>query len=467
MSRTRSSRRDFLKRSAAVLATGVTAPYFWPGRQAKAQSANDRPGVGAIGVGGYPKNEGGWSFGRGSEIAFQAAKFGDLVACCDVDRSHAGQFAGRFGGKCKSYGDFRKILDRKDVDVVTIGTPDHWHTAIAVAALKAGKDVYCEKPLTLTLAEGKLLCDTVRETGRVFQVGTQQRSEDQGMFLKAVALARSGRLGRRLHAISSVGTAETGGPFNAQPVPETLDFDFWLGQAARVDYCPTRTHFNFRWWIEYSGGQITDWGVHHTDIALWALGGDETGICEAQGKGGFPLGAAPLVDYMSGKTPNIVGPNCYNVATTFDCALKLPNGNTIQLVSDKNELIIRGELGKIRVNRGSLTGKPIEEMSNADKQWLEEEVAKLYRNMPHNGHAADFAHMANFFHCVKTRQKPISDVFSHVNSVNACHIANLAMMLGRKLTWDAQAYDFVGDNQASRLRTRPQRNPYSIEKLTS
>ena len=436
------SRRDFLKTSARIVAAGAAVPYFFTTARAGAESATDRLGVAAIGVGG-----------RGSGIGRQAAGLGNLVACADVHRKNAEKFA---AGKCEIYTDYRKILDRKDIDVITCGTPDHWHTKIALGALDAGKDVYCEKPLTLTIEESKRICEAVKRTDRIFQVGTQQRSEFNSMFLKAVALARSGRLGDKLHAISSVGGATTGGPFPTEPVPEDLDFNFWLGQAPEVPYCSRRIGWDFRWWIDYSGGQVTDWGVHHTDIALWALGGEETGPAEVEGKGEFPLGSEVMLDYLLGKKPVGDLPNSFNVAASFDCTMRLPNGNTIQLVSRQNELIIEGEKGKIRVNRGGLTGTPVEEMTDADKKWLDEEVIRLFRGKQPG------SHMKNFFECVKDRTQPISDVFTHASSVNSCHMANIAMLLGRKVKWDPRKYEFIGDDEANALRSRKQREGWTF-----
>ena len=340
------------------------------------------------------------------------------------------------------------MLQREDIDAVTIGTPDHWHTAIAIAAMKAGKDVYCEKPLTLTVDEGKLISKVAKETGRVLQVGTQQRSEYDQIFLKAVAIARSGRLGDKLTALSSVGQPDfvanntTDGPFEDVPSPEQLDWDFWLGQAPKVPYCAQRCNYNFRWWLEYSGGQVTDWGVHHSDIAIWALGGDETGVVEIEGKGDFPVlasGDVNMVDFFNGRAGL---PNRYNVARGFDCQMTLANGNTIRLFSGNNELILSGEKGRIRVNRRGLTGKPVEQLSAAENERLDEEIIELCKGKKPG------SHMGNFFECVRDRSLPISDVYSHINSVNACHMANIAMILGRKLTWDPAKEVFVDDDEA-------------------
>jgi len=373
-------------------------------------------------------------------VGHQAGQLGNMVACCDVNRKYAEAFASHYGTKCEIYGDYRKLMERKDIQAVTIGTPDHWHTAIAIAAMKSGKDIYCEKPLTLTIDEGKKICKVAKETGRVFQVGTQQRTEYESKFLKAVALARSGRLGAPLKAISSVGTAEKGGPFPNEDPPSGLDWDFWLGQAPKVPYCRYRCDYDFRWWFEYSGGQVTDWGVHHTDIALWALGLDGTGPEEIEGKGEFPK-----IE------------NGYNVAYTFDCKMKFAGGSEIQLTSGPNDLIIEGPKGKLHVNRQRLQVEPEGLLSAKDEDWMQGEIRKLCRGKePGN-------HMRNFFECIKDRSLPVSDVFSHHRSVSACHLANIAMLVGRKLRWDPAKEEFVNDPQASRYLMREQRKPYVIE----
>lgn len=442
----KSTRRTFLKTASAATAAGVAVPYYFPGVAAAGESANEKLTVAAIGVGG-----------RGAGIGQQAGNLGNMVACADVHRGNAEDFAKHYGGRCKVYTDYREVIDRQDVDAVTIGTPDHWHVKIAIDAMKAGKDVYCEKPLTLTMQESQLICRAVEQTGRIFQVGTQQRSEFGAMFLKAVVMAQSGRLGKTLHALSSVGGATAGGPFPNEAPPAELNWDFWLGQAPKVPFCPNRIGWNFRWWFEYSGGQVTDWGVHHTDIALWALGGAETGIVEAIPiESHFPLGRELMRDTLLGKKPFEELPVSYNVAQRFKVDLRLPNGNTITLFSGPNELVISGEQGRIRVNRGSLTGKPIDELSEADKKWLDEQVVKLYKGQRPG------SHMANFFECVKSRTQPISDVWSHCRSVDACHMANIAMLLGRAVRFDPEKHRFIDDEEADRLMWRPQRKPYEI-----
>lgn len=455
----RSSRRRFLAQSAALAGAGLAAPYVFSSAQGAGPLAGDKLRVGAIGVGG-----------RGTAIASQAASLGQIVAVCDVEANNAKRFAEKHAPDARIYCDFRDVLARRDVDAVTIGTPDHWHVAIAMAAMKAGKDVYSEKPLTLTIDEGKQICRAVKESGRVFQVGTQQRSEYNACFLKAVAIARSGRLGRKLHATSSVGKAASRskdkdlpfGPFANEAPPASLNWDLWLGQAPKVPYCPERVGWNFRWWFEYSGGQVTDWGVHHTDIAFWALAGDEGQAVSADARGQFMAVPREQVrDFLLGKLPAEKMPVAYNVAHEFDIDIRLNNGNSIQLVSGPNELLIEGENGRIRVNRSGLTGKIAEGIaaSKTDTRWLDDEVVKLYRGREPG------SHMGNFFECVANRGLPISDVFSHVRAVNACHLANISLILARKVQFDPAAGRFVGDDEANQLLVRRQRSPYTIQEL--
>lgn len=456
MNRNDYSRRDFLKSGIGAVAAASAAPYLFSGVRARGDGPKPSEKydltVAAIGVGG-----------RGSAISKQAAALARLTACADVHLGNANKFAAEVGN-CTVYQDYRKVLDRNDVNAVIIGAPDHWHTKIAIDAMKAGKDVYCEKPLTLTIDESRLICKTVRDTGRVFQVGTQQRSEYHKYFLEAAAIARSGRLGEKLTATAGVGEAPTGGPFATAEPPKELNWDFWLGQAPKVDFTTERCLYNFRWWLDYSGGQVTDWGVHHTDIGMWALGGEETGIADVEGQGEFPIGRELVRDYMLGRKSLADLPNGYNVARTFSCTMNLPNGNVLKLTSGPNDLLIVGEKGRLAVNRAGIRGKFVEELKAdpAGKQWLDEEVAKLYRGKPIR---EKLGHMSNFFDCVLDRSLPISDVFSHCNSVNACHSANIAMLLGRKLAWAGKDKSefFVGDDEANQLTRRTQRKPYAIE----
>ncbi len=421
------NRRAFLKTASACLAGGVMMPGLARARAAEAK--NDRFVVGAIGVGG-----------QGTGIADWARKFGDIVAVCDVDRTHAERAREKFGGKPDIHSDYREVLDRPDIEAVTIGTPDHWHVPVALAALRAGKDVYCEKPLTLTIDEGKLLIKTVEQTGRVFQVGTQQRSDAR--FRQACELVRNGRLGKlRKVTVSLPKSTKVGGPFATRPVPASLDWERWQGQAPAHEYSPERCHHDFRWWYEYSGGIMTDWGAHHMDIAHWALGAEHSGPLTVEGK---------MSDAERKRIDDARHANSFNTPADFTVDLMYPGDVLVQVVLGDEGVLFEGDEARLYVNRGRITGKPVEELKERP---LAADAVRL-----HESHD----HMGNFFDCIKTRKQPISDVVSQHRSVSACHLANLSLRLGRKLTWDAAAEKFVGDSEADRMLSRPQRAPFEV-----
>ncbi|MHB1425890.1 MAG: Gfo/Idh/MocA family protein [Gemmataceae bacterium] len=437
------SRRDFLRDTATLTAAGVLAPSWLAGTRGMAdesKSPNARPRVGCIGMGGM---------GRGDAHAVR--RYGDILAVCDVDRKHAEQARDdkNIGnGKADIHEDYRKLLERKDIDLVTISTPDHWHTRIAIAALKSGKDVYCQKPLTLTIDEGKLLCKAVKETGRVLQVGTQQRSEYKNMFLTAVALVREGRLGKVKRVTCAIGRERPGGPFKKTMPPAQLNWDMWLGQAAKVDYIKERCHGTFRWWYEYSGGKMTDWGAHHVDIAQWAIGQEESGptsveVVKAKLPVPFEKGY-PTVDDQ------------YNTAIEFHVRCLFPGDIEILIRHDtENGVTFEGEKGKFFVSRDKLVGEPIEALK---KDPISDKVLIALRK----GKRLD-SHMGNFIECCRDRSQPVSDVFSHHRVLTTCHLANIALRLGRKLNWDAKDEQIVGDAEANAMQRREQRKGYEIE----
>ncbi len=451
-----STRRDFLKASASVTA-GLAIPYVWTNRRLRAQEANCRPRIAAIGVGGSRGR-----YNQGGAIARNAAKFGEMVAVCDVDELHMAEFNATFQNKLQMIRDYRELLEKVKPDVVTIGTPDHWHVPIAIAALQAGCDVYCEKPLTLTIAEGFAICRAVQETGRVFQVGTQQRSQDELRFLKAIALVQSGRLGKNVKAYVAIGGGPIGGPFPVETPPADLDWDMWVGPAPAVDYCKQRRQ-EFRWFFEYSGGKLTDWGAHHIDIAQWALGCDHTGPVKVRGTGKFTPLVPDSFNWKAFLDGEALLPNGFNTATEFSVDLVFANGAVINVNHEvkredgtafENGILFEGEEGRIFVNRGRLTGKPVEELTEAEQKDLMDRVIQLYKGKePGN-------HMRNFFECIQTREQPISDVFTHHRTMTSCHLCNIALMLGRELTWDPEKEQFAGDEQATALMSRAQRTKY-------
>ncbi|REJ69153.1 MAG: gfo/Idh/MocA family oxidoreductase [Planctomycetota bacterium] len=441
------SRRKFLSHGAKVAALGAAVPYFFTGQQAaaiddKSQSPSDRLRVALIGCGG----QGNWDTAR-------LLRWGDVIALCDVDSKRPAASMKFFGDTTQKYKidakfdadvyeDYRHVLDRKDVDVVVIGTPDHWHTKPAIEAMQAGKDVYCEKPLTLTIDEGKQIRKVLEETGRVFQVGTQQRSEGPFIkeagaptFLAAVALCREGRLGKIKKISVAIGGAPSCPPQPVVEVPANLNWDMWLGQAPLVDYRSLRCHYQFRWWYEYSGGKMTDWGAHHVDIAHWALGADDTGPVEVMGLAQHPVpfeNGYPLAD------------DRYNAATAFHVVCKFKDGVELHIHDGDstrkldNGVLIEGDKGRIFVNRGRLTGKPVEELK--DNPLPEGAIQRAYNGMEPTSHAK------NFVDCLKSRRQPISDMPSHHRAMTTCHLANIAIRLGRKIQWDPATELVVGDD---------------------
>jgi predicted dehydrogenase len=381
---------------------------------------------------------------QGTVVAEKAQAHGDIVAICDVDVNVREQARAAFGSTPEIYEDYRELLARKDIDVVTIGTPDHWHAKMLIDACRAGKDVYCEKPLTLTVDEGKQIREVVKQTGRVVQVGSWQRSDHQ--FRQAVEMVRQGRIGRLQRVDVVLGKNEVGGPFPIDEPPPNLNWDLWQGQTPSVPYIHQRCHYTFRWWYEYSGGQMTDWGAHHIDIAQWGIG------------------EYPAEIEAKAKMPDVK--NGYNVAVDFEATYRYPSG-VVMTVADtgRNGIMFTGEEGRIFVNRGTLSGKPVEDLASNP---LPRESFKLYDfdnldRPPRSGKLDSIVnHMGNFFDCIATREQPISDVESQHRSVTTCHLGNIAMWVGRTLTWDSQAERFVGDSDADAHLSRPQRHGYEI-----
>lgn len=435
----RTTRRSFLRATAGAVAAGSAAPYFFTAQAEEAgkpRSKNDRFRIAAIGM-RY----------QGTVITEIAAPYGDIVAIADVDREIGEKAVQHFGGKATLYEDYRRMLEKEKIDAVMIGTPDHWHTKMCIDAARAGVDIYCEKPLTLTIDEGRLLSKVVAETGCVFQVGSWHRSDHR--FRLACEMVRKGCLGKLQEVEVILGKNVTGGPFAVEDPPAHLNWDLWQGQTSAVPYIKERSHYTFRWWYEYSGGQMTDWGAHHMDIAQWAIGAEPNGPVEIQGKA---------------QMPDV--PNGYNVAIDFEARYVFPNGVTMTVLDHgRNGIMFTGTEGRIFVNRGTISGKPVEDLADAP---LEREDFRLYahdnlKRPPRMGkHDSILNHMGNFFDCIKTRNTPISDVVSQHRSVSTCHLGNIAMHLDRTLRWDPEKERFVGDDEANGWLSRPQRAGYEI-----
>ena len=419
------------------------------------QSPNDRPVFATIGL----RNQG-WT------ITEKSFKFADFAALADVDANILGANVEKVQNTQKkkpdAYADYRKVLDRKDIDAVMIATPDHWHTKIAVEAMYAGKDVYCEKPLTLTIAEGKLIEKVVKETGRVFQVGTMQRSEFDNRFIEAVAMVRQGRIGTVKKVICGIDGMEASPVIPSIATPDGLDYELWLGPAPKVDYRAlaelregygggvplfSNCHYSFRNWHEYSGGKLTDWGAHHVDIACWALGATDTGPSKIT-----PIEFNLPVPYENG-FPTIA--DQYNAATSFSIRVDMPNDVEL-IINSKgdNGIMFEGTEGRFFVNRGKIVGKPIEDL--ADNPLPEGAIEEIY------GGKVSENHTANFIEGIKSRKQPISDVWSHNRMLEICHLSNIAMRLNRELKWDPVTREIIGDEQANSFLSRENRKGYEI-----
>jgi predicted dehydrogenase len=382
-----------------------------------------------------------------------------IVAVCDVNRESAGYWEGKVGGReparklveehyaadkksgkykgCDAYADFRDLLARKDIDAVLICTPDHWHAIPVVQACQAGKDIYCQKPLSLTVAEGRAMSDAVKKHKRVFQTGSQQRSDPH--FRQACELVRNGRIGK-LQTVR-VGLpggrpdyAKTGNRKKVEPVPEGFDYEFWLGPAPKKPYAPARCHVNFRWIYDYSGGNVTDWGGHHPDCAQWGMGTEHTGPVEIRNaKGVFP--------------PD----ELWDTATEFYFEAVYANGVKM-IVSNKERggVTWEGIEGKVWANRGQHETQP---KSLMDSKIGPDEV-HLYKSDNH---------YRNFIDCVLSRKETAAPVEVAHRSITICHLGNIALRLGReKLKWDPDKEQIVDDAEAAKMLSRPYREPWKL-----
>lgn len=435
------SRRTWMKAGGAALAAAALPRWFVEETLDAAEppaprSANDKPNAALIGCGG-----------RGRADAHEAQPFCKIVAVCDVDEGHAQGASKEFGG-AQQYHDFRKVLERDDIHVIINATPDHWHTLVNLAALKAGKDIYGEKPLTLTIDEGKRLVEAVKNSGRIFQVGSQQRSDPN--FRLACELVRNGRIGKLQEITVILPSGLFGGPFPSKPVPAELDWDFWQGQAPKTDYVPERCAFSFRYWWDYSGGTMTDWGAHHNDIALWALGLE--GPTSVDGKpsidmipGGYTAASQYHVEYTYA---NGVRHHCIS---TFDDVWT--GGNAHQGPGTlHNGVRFEGKDGWIWVTRGQLQASKPDILHEP----LGSGAQRLYVSNDHK---------ANFFECVRTRKQPVAPVEAGHRAVSVCHLGVISMRLGRRLQWDPQKQQFVNDDEADKWLSREQRKPWTYDMI--
>ena len=434
------TRRKTLKAFSGVASGGMAGCFTSVVRSEERRSPNERPRVGVVGNGGIAR-----SHARGLK------PLADIVAIADVDKQHLEQYnAEHAGGNATQYTDYRDLIDTKGIDAIFVCTPDHWHVKIAIDAMRAGKDVYCEKPATLTIDEGRTLGRVIKETGRVLQVGTQQRSSKK--FQTAVALAHSQRLGKMKRVTVAIGSGPKGPAFDTSSPPSNLNWNMWQGQTPGVDYIAQRCHGNFRWWYEYSGGKMTDWGAHHVDIAQLAIAPD------LHGPESIELVHAEHPVAFENGVPTVS--NTYNTATSFKVRCVFSGGVEMFIVNDAKDLgfdngiMFESDGGRYFVNRGKLTGSPIEDLA---KNPLPEDLfTKLRKGQD------KLSHRANFFACCDSRDTPISDAESHCRHLNTCHLSNIAVRLGRSLKWDATKQQVIGDEQANAFQKRVQRKGFEV-----
>lgn len=420
-------RRKFLQQTTAAAAVG---PLILSAARGGAEAPSERLNLGFIGVG---------TMGRGHVGAFLGYDDVQVVAVCDVvlqRRQHAQQMVqqryaqrmkdGQYRG-CAAYNDFRELLARDDLDAVVIATPDHWHAILCLQAAQRGLHIYCEKPLTHSIGEGRRIVEAVAKHGVIFQTGSQQRSEFGGKFRQAVELVRNGRLGRVKTVRIGVGGPAVPCDLPEQPVPDGTDWELWLGPAPQRGYneilCPKGVHSHFPAWRnyrEYAGGGLADMGAHHFDIAQWALDTDDTGPVKieppAQGGSGLRFVYAGGVEMFHGG----------------------PSGCTFE-----------GELGTLYVDRSVLRSEP---------------ESILAQPLGPNDQRVYFSdnHRRNWLDCIRRKKQPICTAEIGHRSATICHLGNIGYWLRRPLTWDPQKEQFVGDDEANQLVLRQPRAPWTL-----
>jgi len=431
------SRRQFLKKTTTIAAGAFAFPYIVPssalGKGAIAPS--NRIVMGCIGVG---------SMGSGDMRGFLGSKEVQISAVCDVDARHRNNAKGTVDGKynnndCAAYLDFRDLLARDDLDAAMLALPDHWHGIISVAALEAGLDVHGQKPLARTIKEGRAICDAVNRNNRIWQTGSQQRSSST--FRRACELVRNGRIGKVSRVEVGLPDGPGNRPYKLLSVPQELDWNFWLGPAQWRPYANFgrgSCHYDWRWIMDYSGGQLTDWAGHHIDIAHWGLGFGRTGPVEIEGKG----------DYLQDGIYDT--PRAYKFKCKYANGVEMTVGNDSSLPKGRGATWY-GDKGWIQVNRGKFVAEP----ASILREVIGANEIQLYRGRGRG-------HKQNFLDCVKSRQETIAPAEIGHRSISVALLGEIAMLTRRKLKWDPKNEQFLNDDQANRMLWRPMRSPWHL-----
>ncbi len=435
-SKTCITRRQFLKNSAAATGMFLLAPTIVPSSVFGAGAPSNRITFGFIGVG---------RMGLGDLREILGFKQARVVAVCDVDSNrvkYAQQLVDKSyntNGDCAAYKDFRDLVAQDDIDAVSIATPDQWHALPAIAAARAGKDIFLQKPLTLTIKEGRVLSDTVRRYNRIFQVGSQQRSETN--FRTACELVRNGRIGK-LHTVKvAFGTDPPTTPQPPMSIPDALDYDMWLGPAPWADYTEKRVHpqkgYDRPGWLriqDYGAGMITGWGAHHNDIAQWGMGTEYTGPVEIEGRAEYPKDGL------------------WNVHGDFYVEYTYANGVKV-ICSDnkknKQGILFEGTEGWVYIMRGRIDAEPKSLLTST----IGPNEIHLYKSNNHK---------ANLLECIKSRAQTVAPVEIGHRSCTVCLLGDIAMRLGRKLKWNPEQEQFLDDDGANRMVSKPMRSPWCL-----
>ena len=424
------SRRDFVRKAAGACAAAAGFPYIVRSSalgNAGSVAPSERIVMGSIGVGGM---------GTGDMWGFYNKKEVQYVAVCDVDKGHLDTAKGNVDKKngntdCATYLDFRELIDRGDLDAVALALPDHWHSIPAIAAARAGLDIHAQKPFARTIREGRAMCEAVERYGIVWQTGSQQRSE--GNFHRACELVRNGRIGKIERVEVGLPTGEGTGNNPVQPVPPGFDWDWWLGPAPWVPYRGV-SHWNWRWIMDYSGGQLTDWAGHHIDIAHWGMDTERTGPVEIEGRGVYPKDGI------------------YDAPTEYKFTCKYANGVVMTVAN--NQQIPQGtkwygDNGWVYVNRGQLESNPASILNEV----IGPEEVHLYESRDHK---------QNFLDCVKSRKEPIAPAEVGHRSISVGLLGEIAMLTETKLKWDPDKELFDDNDAANRLLGRSMRAPWHL-----
>jgi predicted dehydrogenase len=445
------SRRRFLRRATAGVGAGIAFPNLFLNKTLAATGENPSEfvRVGVIGTGGQG-------------VGNMRAMMKNVVAVCDVDTSHAAGAAALVeksnGRKPAVFSDYRRMLEDPSIDAVLVATPDHWHALPSIEACLAGKDVYCEKPLTLFIEEGKTLVRAARKTKRIVQCGSQQRSESK--FLKAAEYVRNGRIGKiKRVLVGLVGVNWTKDPLtpDSQP-PAELDYDLWLGPAPERPYNKQRVHYFFRFFWDYSGGQMTNWGAHHLDITQWALGMDDSGPIEIVGTGEFDPAKrfeVPSAFGITYKYANGVVVECQSPVPQVAPLIPERKEQAMELLDGKTDFtgcIFEGDKGLLYVNRGVVRVWPEEIFQTP----IQDSDVHLIKSTQHH---------ANWLECIKSRKLPICDVAIGHRSATVCHLGNIAIRTGQTIQWDPVKEIIVDNPEAAKLTTKEYRAPWKLPQV--